>query len=618
MTETKKKGCDPGAFAAIEDILSQVCGDVQNVDLSGICKDGEVVADVPQERNSIISKSPVTQRKDMVVESHGVDQLAHELLVVLNSDMNYICLPPPFMAEFSSLDSEEKQSLLRYARRCKDRTETDGIHNVAYTPTEDEKDEIDDVMLHITEDLPDVKAWSIVMKKDEISFQTGNGNDPTSPKPRAIKGKSVRISQDQNPFKDAEITLLNNAVMIIPVVPLSSSDNKKKKARFEVKESQNVTFPLSTVLAVMDLEICSSRSRCMKRNDIEDNHGKTEKMKSVFKSFHPSKSKKILGSPGKKSLAIKGKKAPIIKDDDRDDDSEIDDESDAPSTDSDSCDEDHDEHKFRIVVADESAFKSGGLISYDIYCESPLQKALWIHALHRVISSIPKRQLLAKNNRRKNDPTPPTNPGWQHKDLGWRHKILRTSIYAAVILGDSKMVHKILVNKKAQSCGSQTSMKGSLSSVLDMPDTEGYTAAHYAVLFDSLACLRVLLDFKANANAKDKKNLSPVDYAAQQCNERALDMLLANGGVENKVDINIQPRKEEDKDMPPAPSSASRLTWDSNTKGGNEDTPMDALLERGDRLVKLDDKTDAVHGQSVMYKSRAEQLKLKASKAMIF
>lgn len=74
------------------------------------------------------------------------------------------------------------------------------------------------------------------------------------------------------------------------------------------------------------------------------------------------------------------------------------------------------------------------------------------------------------------------------KDIGWQHLIMRTSIHSAAWIGDDEMLDIILESYDGD------------TSLVDLPDADGFSAIHYAILQKNLACLTLLLEAGCDPN----------------------------------------------------------------------------------------------------------------------
>lgn len=179
--------------------------------------------------------------------------------------------------------------------------------------------------------------------------------------------------------------------------------------------------------------------------------------------------------------------------------------------------------------------------------------------------------------------------------MGLRHVTIRTTIYSAVCCNDISMLEKIIL--------------GLPKNEIDVPDHAGYRASHYAAIKGYNLCLVRLLDAGANPNALDVHMKTPIDYASERKNVRALEMLEANGGILNDVDKEII----ESKRRIVAPSSPPNACPDTSVS-----ETLNQFNERGERLHDVKNKTANLQSAALEYKQMARQMKDKAKAEKIF
>mmetsp|Transcript_38466 Transcript_38466/g.56651 ORF Transcript_38466/g.56651 Transcript_38466/m.56651 type:complete len:180 (-) Transcript_38466:78-617(-) len=170
-------------------------------------------------------------------------------------------------------------------------------------------------------------------------------------------------------------------------------------------------------------------------------------------------------------------------------------------------------------------------------------------------------------------------------EAGWKHRIMRTSIFSAAFCGDADMLEKIMLVATRKS--------------IDMLDSSGYTALHYAAMKGHNVCIVMLLDAGADPNATDRDMRTPIYYAAKSRNVRALEMFDANGGTLNDEEIDMIKTERE----PSKPGVASASTGMSEN--------MLNLKERGEKLNDLGEKTANLQNDAATYKDLVHQLNRK-------
>eukprot|EP00957_Ditylum_brightwellii_P129182 9853115-Ditylum_brightwellii.AAC.1 len=159
-------------------------------------------------------------------------------------------------------------------------------------------------------------------------------------------------------------------------------------------------------------------------------------------------------------------------------------------------DEKVDESAFCIVAANPS---SGGCATVlTVHCSTPTHKILWLHALHRILTGMPHLRKPFTFTRTK-----------LSDEIGKHHHVLRTSIYSACVLNDTKMLRRIL---EGGNNAGVMSAHNSSGKVIDAVDSNGYTALHYAVMCRFTKPVSVLLEAGADPNVIDSSGRTPIDY----------------------------------------------------------------------------------------------------------
>eukprot|EP00978_Attheya_sp_CCMP212_P006790 scaffold15801_cov49-Attheya_sp.AAC.2 len=299
-------------------------------------------------------------------------------------------------------------------------------------------------------------------------------------------------------------------------------------------ETEVVHFSLKNILSVMDLSVCSTTALQI--------------------SYHPQTKTK-----GRKKR--KKSKDTILC---------------SPPCESECC-----ERMIRIVFVYEER-----VIYWNILCETPLHKTLWIHALYRVISGRPRLQKFSSLG---------------EKAAAESHIIFRSSIYAASILGDSTMLQIILSHLENENTGSFFDSFMSTSSVINKRDAGGFASVHYAVIHSNMGCLRILLDAGADIGVLDSKLKSPLDHAIQSKNKKAQDLLAPNSHQLANYNINSNGNEHRD---------ASNVQVDNSF--------YEAAIRRGKALTAMDETSMILKGEASLFKTLAAQRKEKsADKIMI-
>lgn len=118
-------------------------------------------------------------------------------------------------------------------------------------------------------------------------------------------------------------------------------------------------------------------------------------------------------------------------------------------------------------------------------CSKPEHREAWIDALR--ICLINSRKL-GGNKFLKDD-----KPGWQHL-------LIRDSLFSFVVCDDHDGITRFVDDPPID------------TSINDRDEYYGYSALHYAVIWDNFHCAALLLANKADVNLKDDDNKTPIDY----------------------------------------------------------------------------------------------------------
>lgn len=108
--------------------------------------------------------------------------------------------------------------------------------------------------------------------------------------------------------------------------------------------------------------------------------------------------------------------------------------------------------------------------SYAFSCNDINQKLSWIRTLEFAIVNQEKYKNETK------------------KEIGRQHFIMRTSIHSAAWVGDDEMLEIILESYEDQ------------TSLVDLPDADGFSAIHYAILQKNVSCVTLLLEAGCDPN----------------------------------------------------------------------------------------------------------------------
>lgn len=267
------------------------------------------------------------------------------------------------------------------------------------------------------------------------------------------------------------------------------------------------------------------------------------------------------------------------------------------------------ERTFVLEVAD-------GFASKELHfeCATQTQKDFWIHALSWAYFHH------TKNFTEDND-----NDDYTLK--GSHHKIAVSTIYSAAVLGDEEMYTRM--------------KKVSPSIRLDELDTFfGYSALHYAIIWQNIDFARMLIGDGSNINVVCKnESSSPLYHAKQLGNQKAIDLLnehCAKNIPPKKSVREAQQGDSESQDgenrnifsfwremsmvltnnlgretVPPSHESSNDTAANDKAKHLSNEMAdnKNALLERGEKLEQLADKTAQLERNASEFKGNARQLR---------
>mmetsp|Transcript_54341 Transcript_54341/g.65383 ORF Transcript_54341/g.65383 Transcript_54341/m.65383 type:complete len:528 (+) Transcript_54341:1127-2710(+) len=377
---------------------------------------------------------------------------------------------------------------------------------------------------------------------------------------KQLGNDEITISDPSVITLDRDFILLTNAFIIATASPSESSFRKiDPNMSTEISENSGIEFPpkkrhlipnlikrsfersefLSDVRAVVDLEICSPRScRGLKNPECESTvHDKD-------------------GYDSQREF-------------------ETDEKAITSADDYNSVDEDDGYVSFWkedfVSKYGETAFKivCGGEQSYIFLCPSRQHKIAWLHALEKAVVGSRLRDTELTLSSRK------------YMGLGWRHDIMRTTIFSAGVCGDSDMVSRIVGKKqycndhnKCECTGPNTHTESHYRAMygcksydstdsaemkqgeenlistdcqpfdndqINSTDSLGYGALHYAAMYGHATTLDALLEVGGTVNMKDSSQKTPMYYADQRGHQKCCEILKRNGGIlqaeEDRVEL---------------------------------------------------------------------------------
>jgi hypothetical protein len=204
--DSKRIFCGSDLF---DNMLSslELCG--RNYDCTNLCQ-SDAFSTTSEEQGP-----NVDEREEFVNNGETVRILSS----ILNQDAHLFCVPPQhvILSTLSNLDGETKSKMIRYTRRCKERTTDNNIYSVTYSPSNVERDE---VVKGLNRAPAIIKPWAILMKSDTVQFQECSLYPPT-------KVPTSSESQSTTAFVEGEMILLNDSLIFIP----STLSSTKKDVR---------------------------------------------------------------------------------------------------------------------------------------------------------------------------------------------------------------------------------------------------------------------------------------------------------------------------------------------------------------------------------------------------
>ena len=151
---------------------------------------------------------------------------------------------------------------------------------------------------------------------------------------------------------------------------------------------------------------------------------------------------------------------------------------------------------------------------YVLYLQEEKVRSAWVEKIHDAICSV-----LALMN-----PVRTTVPGW-------RHRILRGSIYSMALLAKDEGVESLLILLEGGE-NQEPTLKYD-----DMPDADGCTPLHYAAHSGSQLAVDLLLNHGAEANALDNNLDTPLHFAARKAAHDVAESLLSRGSDPNLTNM---------------------------------------------------------------------------------
>jgi len=261
----------------------------------------------------------------------------------------------------------------------------------------------------------------------------------------------------------------------------------------------------------------------------------------------------------------------------------------------------HSEHDPTSLTLQTSSVDSNGSsmdpVSWTFTCASVPHQVAWLEALQ---VAVVQAHLLHETK-------------WvvdENLHLGWKHRVMCSSLYTAAILGNANMMNELL----------QSSVSTKVN--VNAPDDDGISALHYATRYMKLNCMETLLEAKANPNVLDTDSHTPMHYAVEANFQAAVDLLLAfgaappydnGGGSDSEGELFGKVAREhavdqEHKQVVKAEAVAAEAA--NNLMAEN----MQLMKERGEKLENMDDKASQVRQDAEEMKQLSHQLKEKMKK----
>eukprot|EP00804_Cyclotella_cryptica_P001785 CCRYP_018588-RB/>CCRYP_018588-RB protein AED:0.29 eAED:0.29 QI:100/1/1/1/0.8/0.66/6/1051/628 len=229
-----------------------------------------------------------------------------------------------------------------------------------------------------------------------------------------------------------------------------------------------------------------------------------------------------------------------------------------------------------------------------LVCSKPEQREAWVDAFR--VCLVNSRNLSGDKFQREEDDKP-----------GWQHTLVRDSLFSLIVCDDYSGLSRYLEDPPAD------------STVNDHDEYYGFTALHFAVIWDRLECAALLLSNGAKVNAKDNDKKTPRDHALDknmikllqryggQGNPNLKSTLFDQAQEEHKLNTNNKTQTK----IHPTISHAKKTTSVMSDA-------TSAMRERGEKLEKLDKATSELERDAANYADVAKQLKEKTKKKFLF
>ena len=152
---------------------------------------------------------------------------------------------------------------------------------------------------------------------------------------------------------------------------------------------------------------------------------------------------------------------------------------------------------------------------YSLYLQEAKLRAAWVDNIHSAICDVlalvnPVRTTVA----------------------GWRHRILRGSIYSMALLSERGGGIDTLLTQLEGAEDQKPTL-----TYTDLPDADGCTALHYAAHSGSRLAVDLLLNHGAEPNALDNNLDTPLHFAARKAAHDVADSLLSRGADPNLTNM---------------------------------------------------------------------------------
>lgn len=258
-----------------------------------------------------------------------------------------------------------------------------------------------------------------------------------------------------------------------------------------------------------------------------------------------------------------------------------------------------------------------------LVCSKPEQREAWLDAFR--MSLVNYKSLGGDMFQRECDDKP-----------GWQHKLVRESLFSLIVCDDHSGLSRYLEDPSPD------------ATINDHDEYYGFTALHYAVIWNRLECAALLLANGAEVNSKDNDKKTPIDHGElllchylcplapspsvmgffvffshlTAVDEDVIRLLQSYGGQGNpKLKNTLYDQAHEKQRLIASNKTQTAMhptiSQANNTIGIISDT-IPAMRERGEKLEKIEKATSSLERDAANYADMAKLLKGKSKKGFMF